>query len=635
MSEDHHCGSGSPRLQHSEMTDRNTDVENMFSPSVSSHKRTPHALSGLGILATWGKVSRCTDAEVDAYTVRSSNEHMSVVCRQDSTSSADDKNPLLPVASEQPGSPTFLMPEHQTHQKGWNTSANLISPIQDAWTHVTRRFHYQTQVKSKGNRRVRVDVNRTSPLTDERSGMAYPGNSIRSNRYTPYTFFPRQLFAQFSKLANFYFLCFAVMQLIPGLSTTGNYTNIIPLMIFVSISVAKEGYDDYRRHLLYKNENCQQALVLDSTTPLRAGTLNWHRTQWRHLKVGDVIQLIRNGPVPADIVLLGCRTTREPNVTHVETTALDGETSLKRKQVLKCVAEACSTPEDLVSCSVEFVAEDPNPDLSTFKGNVTVNGQTSPLSNNGIIYRGSVFRHTEEAIAMIVYTGEECRIRMNINGDGPTRVKALRLQSMLNKIVLFVVGIVVALSIYNTLAYQVWKADVETKLFYLSSAVVPFHQEVFGFIIMFGTMVPLSLYVSMEMIKLAQIYFLNADIEMYDERSDTPFESRTSTINEEMEQVTHVFSDKTCTLTNNEMKFRKLYVAGTEWIHESASALTASLETRSTTALAIICPKNRTLSLPRKQDSYCAPWPFATAVFRKLRTARSNSKLHRRTSLRW
>ena len=128
--------------------------------------------------------------------------------------------------------------------------------------------------------------------------------------------------------------------------------------------------------------------------------------------------------------------------------------------------------------------------------------------------------------AMIVYSGEECKIRMNARGNRHARIKALRLQFMLNRIVILVVFLVVGLSIYNTLAYQIWKFDVESKLFYLSSTVVPFHEKVFGFIIMFGTMVPLSLYISMDMIKLAQIFFLNADVEMYDKGSDTPFESK-------------------------------------------------------------------------------------------------------------
>lgn len=81
-------------------------------------------------------------------------------------------------------------------------------------------------------------------------------------------------------------------------------------------------------------------------------------------------------------------------------------------------------------------------------------------------------------------------------------------------------------------------------------------------------MIPLSLYVSMERIKVAQIFLMNNDIDMYDKASNTPFEARTSTINEELGQVSYIFSDKTGTLTDNVMKFRKLSVAGTVWLHD-------------------------------------------------------------------
>ncbi|KAI9711316.1 MAG: hypothetical protein M1820_002303 [Bogoriella megaspora] len=407
------------------------------------------------------------------------------------------------------------------------------------------------------------------PLIDERTGTPYAGNWIRSNKYTPWTFVPRQLLAQFSKLANFYLLCFAIMQLIPGLSTVGNYTNIVPLMVFISISMAKEGYDDYKRYRLDKEENRQETLIIDTAAAPSARILNWRTEQWRYLRVGDIIKLKRDELIPADVVLLGLASLGESKVGYIETIALDGETSLKRKHPVKIVTEACDTFEKFMTCSIDFIAEDPNPDLSTFKGKVIVKDQTSSLTNDNIIYRGSVLRNTSEVTAMIIYSGEECKIRMNARGNGNARIKAPRLQPMLNKIVVLMVCLVIGLSVYNTLAYQAWKSDVERRLFYLSSAAVPLHEEAFGFIIMFATMVPLSLYVSMEMIKLAQMFFLNADVEMYDSKSNIPFEARTSTINEDLGQITHIFSDKTGTLTDNEMRFRKLYVAGTEWAHES------------------------------------------------------------------
>lgn len=431
---------------------------------------------------------------------------------------------------------------------------------------------------SKDGRHIDLDPSRKKPLIDERSNREYIDNNVRSTRYTAWNFLPRQLVAQFSKLANFYFLTVSILQMIPGLSTTGTYTTIIPLLVFISISMAKEGYDDFRRHKLDKTENAREASILHAYRPTGGesspsspdieaepqGALHWATVKWRNLRVGDVVKLHRNDPVPADIVLL--HATGPNGIAYVETMALDGETNLKAKQTTASLARICSTEEDIVACRARFVVEDPNADLYNFEGKVTVEDKTSPLTTNEIMYRGSILRNTSEAIGMIIYSGEECKIRMNANKM--PRIKAPHLQAVVNKIVLAIVCFVLSLALFNTIAYQIWHRETEQHSWYLRSAHVPFGQILTSFFIMFNTMIPLSLYVSMEIIKVSQMLLLIQDIDMYDEKSDTPLEARTSTINEELGQVSYIFSDKTGTLTDNEMRFRKLSVAGTAWLHD-------------------------------------------------------------------
>ncbi|CAK7565744.1 MAG: drs2 neo1 protein [Sporothrix epigloea] len=483
--------------------------------------------------------------------------------------------------------------------------------------------------------RLAADPARPPHLVDVRRGHGYLSNAIRTSRYTVFDFIPKQLLFQFTRVGNFYFLCVGIPQAIPGISTTGNFTTILPLLFFVLLTVVKEGYDDYKRHRLDNVENAGLATVLRRTkdhdgdgdggsenqtigapaaarvttvranrrqrcrrvllsVPVAGGWLakrlvpeipvrkdgrvlggvygepclgfQWKHVQWRDVRVGDVVRMIRDEDVPADMLLL--HADGEGGLAYVDTMALDGETNLKSKQVpAPLVGGRCATIGGLAATQAELVVEDPNPDLYRFNGKIAIEHKPAlPLTLAEVIYRGSTLRNTPCAIGLVLNTGEECKSRMNANRH--PRAKKPALERVTNGIVLLLAAFVVLLSAGCSIGYYLWHRTTEQKSWYISSVSVPAEEIILGFAIQFNNVIPLALYVSLEIVKLGQMMLVNADGAMYDSKSDTPARCNTNTILENLGQIGYVFSDKTGTLTENVMQFRKMSVAGTSWLHE-------------------------------------------------------------------
>ncbi|KTA96654.1 putative phospholipid-transporting ATPase DNF3 [Nakaseomyces glabratus] len=478
-------------------------------------------------------------------------------------------------------------------------------------------FDRRTQVHSVDGRHIPISLDHSSAisdiypvdrhgnLVDERYGYAYCNNLITSSRYTIISFFPRQLYAQFSKLANVYFFIVAILQMIPGWSTTGTYTTIVPLCVFMAISMAREAYDDYRRHKLDKEENNKLTKVLQilheredndldlennaqhlANNPESISNLYFNNfdllakkynvriveKKWKDIRVGDFVLLQQDDWVPADILIL--TSDGDNSEVFIETMALDGETNLKGKVPHPEINKLTKSASGLANINAQVTVEDPNNDLYNFEGNLELNSGSSskkkyPLGPDNVIYRGSIIRNTRNCVGMVIFTGEESKIRMNALRN--PRTKAPKLQRKINMIVVFMVFVVACMSLFSYLGHtiQIKRYVNNNKAWYLLQEDAGTAPTIMSFIIMYNTIIPLSLYVTMELIKVAQSRMMEWDIDMYHAESDTPCAVRTATILEELGQVSYIFSDKTGTLTDNKMLFRKLSFCGTSWVHNA------------------------------------------------------------------
>lgn len=232
------------------------------------------------------------------------------------------------------------------------SSHNRSRSRRDSIRHAVNRLSTMISGGSQDDtgREIPINPSNQNPLIDPRTKKPFINNSITSSRYKIYDFLPKQIIYQFSKIANFYFLFVAVLQSIPEFSPTGRFTTIIPLSIFMSIAIAHEGFDDYRRHKQDQIENNKECSVLnvyksnDSTTQ-HLGV--WRKTKWKNVKVGDFVSVKAQEWIPADLLLLHSK--GEGGACYIETAALDGETNLKQRQALKETDSIVTSPEALAN----------------------------------------------------------------------------------------------------------------------------------------------------------------------------------------------------------------------------------------------------------------------------------------------
>ncbi|KAK6475210.1 phospholipid-transporting ATPase ID-like [Huso huso] len=384
----------------------------------------------------------------------------------------------------------------------------------------------------------------------------YADNRIKTSKYHIVTFLPINLFEQFQRVANAYFLFLLILQLIPQISSLSWFTTIVPLVLVLTITAVKDAMDDFFRHKSDNHVNNRQSQVLID------GKL--HNEKWMNVRVGDIIKLENNQFVAADLLLLS---SSEPyGLCYIETAELDGETNLKVRQALTVTSELGEDISKMAAFDGEVVCEPPNNRLDRFTGTLFWKDEKHSLANDKMLLRGCVLRNTEWCFGMVIFAGPQTKLMQN---SGKTTFKRTSIDRLMNTLVLWIFGFLTCMGIILAIGNSIWEYRVGDDFrVYLAWSEVLDHAVFSGFltfwsyVIILNTVVPISLYVSVEVIRLGHSYFINWDRRMYCSKRDTPAEARTTTLNEELGQIEYIFSDKTGTLTQNIMAFNKCSING-------------------------------------------------------------------------
>ncbi|XP_016127241.1 phospholipid-transporting ATPase IB-like isoform X1 [Sinocyclocheilus grahami] len=403
-----------------------------------------------------------------------------------------------------------------------------------------------------------IDATARTVLLNRAQTTKFCDNHVSTTKYGILTFLPRFLYEQIRRAANAFFLFIALMQQIPDVSPTGRYTTLVPLIFILTVAGIKEIIEDYKRHKADNTVNKKK------TTVLRNGA--WQTIIWKQVAVGDMVKVTNGQHLPADMVIVS---SSEPQaMCYTETSNLDGETNLKIRQGLSLTASFQSL-EELMALSGRLECEGPNRHLYDFTGTLRLdNHNPAPLGPDQVLLRGAQLRNTQWVVGIVVYTGHDSKLMQN---STKAPLKRSNVERVTNMQILVLFGILLVMALVSSIGAAIWnKQHTDEACWYLSRAgdiSLNFWYNLLTFIILYNNLIPISLLVTLEVVKFTQALFINWDVEMYYAETDTPAMARTSNLNEELGQVKYLFSDKTGTLTCNVMHFKKCTIAGITYGH--------------------------------------------------------------------
>ena len=339
----------------------------------------------------------------------------------------------------------------------------------------------------------------------------------------------------------------ALSQFIPDVKIGYLYTYWGPLGFVLLVTIFREAIDDFRRFQRDREVNSQKYRRL-----MHNGGLEMVPSS--KLKVGDIIIVEKDERVPADLVLL--RTSDKAGAVFVRTDQLDGETDWKLRLAVPATQKLGSDAE-LLNFDASVYIEKPQRDIHSFIGTFSQQEQNgseeesldlqNTLWANTVVAAGS-------ATGIVVYTGSETRSVMN---NSQPRSKIGLLDMEINGLTKVLFCAVLALAFV---------------MMCLKGFNGPWYRYMFRFVLLFSYIIPISLRVNLDMGKAFYSWQMQNDPEV----KGTVV--RSTTIPEELGRISYLLTDKTGTLTQNEMVFKKIHLGTVAYGSDSFELVASTIQ---------------------------------------------------------
>ena len=383
----------------------------------------------------------------------------------------------------------------------------------------------------------------------------FKSNKINTTKYNLFTFLPKSLLLQFMRPANIYFLITAIIQCIPIISPLGYETAIFPILFVLSVSLIREGIEDYHRGQLDNEQNNKKFLVYRNN--------KWKEIFSGDLLMGEIVAVFQNNIFPADLILIDSEINE--GICYIETGSLDGEKTLKIKSSPNEIAGMLNeNKQRKKKFNIEgfVICDFPNPELYQLNGKMNLNLNNNkfeiPLEAKQLLLKGAKLKNTKWIIGIICYAGHNCKI---IKNSKQPNNKYSTVECLMNRSLIFIFILqcifclisVILRGFYYNKNLKKYKDFIKLNdyNFFIESII-----SYFTYMLLLNTMIPISLIITMEIVKMVQGWFMSNDIEGFSKIRKKFIRPNSVSLNEELGLVNYIFSDKTGTLTCNKMLFK-------------------------------------------------------------------------------